>query len=264
MAKDVDPALGAVGKELTRMATEMDGAGRRDGAASPAPAPAPTPPEVPAAAGEAGAIEEARGSKMLLRFEGKRCIHSRNCVLGAPEVFLANVKGPWLRPDAVPAESLVAIAHGCPSGAITYERTDGAPQESAPSVNVLRIRENGPLAVHAAIELEGRGAMFRATLCRCGASKNKPFCDSSHKLAPFVASGEPETKPSEPLKVRNGPLTVRPLTNGPLDVTGNLEICSGTGRTVSRVERARLCRCGGSSNKPFCDGTHARIGFRSE
>jgi CDGSH-type Zn-finger protein len=55
-----------------------------------------------------------------------------------------------------------------------------------------------------------------------------------------------------------------PVTDGPLQATGNLEICSGTGRTVSRTENARLCRCGGSGNKPFCDGTHARIGFRSE
>ena len=37
----------------------------------------------------------------------------------------------------------------------------------------------------------------------------------------------------------------------------------GTGRVVARMQTTRLCRCGGSANKPFCDGTHARIGFRS-
>jgi len=42
-----------------------------------------------------------------------------------------------------------------------------------------------------------------------------------------------------------------------------MEIISGTGRVVARMESARLCRCGGSANKPFCDGTHAKIGFRS-
>jgi CDGSH-type Zn-finger protein len=181
----------------------------------------------------------------------------------AAHVFLANVKGPWLHPDAIPVEPLVAIAHACPSGAVTYERLDGGPPEAAPPVNLLRIRENGPLAVHAAIELEGR-PMYRATLCRCGASKNKPFCDGSHATVPFVASGEPQSQPSEPLAMRDGPLSITPTRNGPLDCQGNLEICSGTGRTVARVERARLCRCGGSSNKPFCDGTHARIGFESE
>jgi CDGSH-type Zn-finger protein len=46
-------------------------------------------------------------------------------------------------------------------------------------------------------------------------------------------------------------------------VTGSVEICAGTGRTIDRVTQTRLCRCGGSGTKPFCDGTHARIGFRS-
>ena len=58
-------------------------------------------------------------------------------------------------------------------------------------------------------------------------------------------------------------LDIRPQRNGPLVISGNLEICAGTGRTVDRVTGARLCRCGGSQNKPFCDGTHARIHFQS-
>jgi CDGSH-type Zn-finger protein/uncharacterized Fe-S cluster protein YjdI len=198
-----------------------------------------------------------------LRFEAQRCIHARFCVVGAPDVFLANVKGPWLHPDAMSAEDLVAIARSCPSGAITYERLDGGGPEAAPPVNVLRVRENGPLAVHADIHLEGRGAMFRATLCRCGASSNKPFCDGSHAKVGFVASGEPAPQQTEPLAVRAGPLTIRPIPDGPLDLRGSLELCSGTGRVIARVQAARLCRCGGSARKPFCDGTHARIGFRA-
>ncbi|MFK5012164.1 CDGSH iron-sulfur domain-containing protein, partial [Klebsiella pneumoniae] len=74
----------------------------------------------------------------------------------------------------------------------------------------------------------------------------------------------PETRTSEPLGVRDGILTITPQSNGPLLVSGSLEICAGTGRTVDRVTSARLCRCGGSSNKPFCDGTHVRIGFKAE
>ena len=65
------------------------------------------------------------------------------------------------------------------------------------------------------------------------------------------------------LPVRDGALAIDPQPNGPLAVRGNLEIISGTGRVVARVTSARLCRCGGSANKPFCDGTHAKIGFRS-
>jgi CDGSH-type Zn-finger protein/uncharacterized Fe-S cluster protein YjdI len=270
LAKSLDPSLEAVATSLASLADRLDriAPAAPGSAATPAPAPAPvpdrgTPADIPPHASAGAEIEEAPGKKLLLRFEARRCIHSRSCVLGAPSVFLANVKGPWLHPDSIPVEALVAVAHACPSGAITYARTDRGPAETPPPVNVVRVRENGPLALHAQIQLEGHGAMFRATLCRCGASKNKPFCDSSHHALPFTASGEPITRPGEPLAVRDGVVAVSPTQDGPLDVRGNLEICSGTGRTVARVERARLCRCGGSSNKPFCDGTHARIGFRS-
>jgi CDGSH-type Zn-finger protein/uncharacterized Fe-S cluster protein YjdI len=222
------------------------------------------PNENPAEKPPTPAIEEAQGKSLVLRFEGKRCIHSRQCVLGAPEVFRANVQGPWLHPDAVPAEDLIAIAHTCPSGAITYERLDGGKPEEAPPVNVARVRENGPLAIHAEIVMEGHAPMFRATFCRCGASKNKPFCDGAHVGADFVASGEPATQDSEPLAVRGGKLTVTQFQDGPIGVRGPLEICTGTGRTVLRTQRAALCRCGGSSNKPFCDGTHARIEFTTD
>jgi CDGSH-type Zn-finger protein/uncharacterized Fe-S cluster protein YjdI len=270
LAKGLDPSLEAVATSLASMADRLDRvapAASGDAATSgraPAPSPDAAPrTEVPSPATAGAEIEQVPGKKLLLRFETRRCIHSRNCVLAAPSVFLANVKGPWLHPDSIPVEALVAVAHACPSGAITYERTDRGPPETAPPVNVLRVRENGPLALHADIRLEGHGAMFRATFCRCGASKNKPFCDGSHHALPFTASGEPATGSSEPLAVRDGVVEVTPTQDGPLDVRGNLEICSGTGRTVARVERVRLCRCGGSSNKPFCDGTHARIGFRS-
>ena len=105
---------------------------------------------------------------------------------------------------------------------------------------------------------------FRATLCRCGASKNKPWCDGSHKDIDFKASGEPATIESEPLAVRDGPIDIELEKNGPLRVRANLEICTGTGRTVDRVSSAKLCRCGASRTKPFCDNTHIKIGFKTE
>ena len=210
----------------------------------------------------ADAPDVARTDSITLRFDGRRCIHSRHCVLEAPNVFLANTPGAWIHPEATSVEHCVRIAHSCPSGAITYERHDGGAQESAPSVNVVRVRENGPYAVHA--QLESAAAEFRVTLCRCGKSNRKPYCDGSHAAAGFSATGEPATIASEPLNERGGPLTILPLPNGPLQLSGNVEICSGTGRTVLRTQSARLCRCGASGSKPFCDGSHARIGFRSE
>ena len=208
-------------------------------------------------------IETAVGQKMALSFETKRCIHARFCVTGAPNVFLANVKGPWIHPDAMEVERVVEVAHACPSGAITYHRLDGVHDETAPPVNLAGVREAGPYAFRGQLQIDGEPAGFRATLCRCGASKNKPFCDSSHHDVGFSATGEPPTGKTDMLPVRDGVLAIDPEINGPLAVRGNLEITSGTGRVVARVVTARLCRCGGSSTKPFCDGTHAKIGFKS-
>ena len=208
-------------------------------------------------------IEEVRGKQVVLRFEGARCIHARNCVLARPDVFVPNVQGEWIHPDAATADGIAALALACPSGAIRYERLDGGPQEQPPLVNLARVRENGPLAVHAELVIDGAPAGFRATLCRCGASKNKPFCDGSHAAAGFVASGEPATIASEPLAERNGAVAITCAPDGPLLVSGNIEVVSGTGRTTNRVNKTALCRCGQSANKPYCDGTHRKVGFKS-
>jgi len=208
-------------------------------------------------------VETVQGERIELAFEARRCIHSRFCVTGAPRVFLANVKGPWIHPDAMPVERLVEVAHACPSGAIRYRRKDGAPEEPVPPVNLASVREGGPYAFRAQLQIEGAAAGFRATLCRCGASRNKPYCDGSHHEIGFTATGEPPSGKTDVLPVRDGVLAIDPQANGPLRVRGNLEIMSGTGRVVARVTSSYLCRCGGSANKPFCDGTHAKIGFRS-
>ncbi|HTQ05118.1 MAG TPA: ferritin-like domain-containing protein [Polyangiaceae bacterium] len=208
-------------------------------------------------------VDEIEGEKLTLLYEGKKCIHSRFCVTWGPRVFLANVEGPWIHPDAMDVEALAEIAHACPSGAIRYRRKDGKPDEAVPPVNLLAVREAGPYAVRADMLLDGQNVGFRATLCRCGGSKNKPYCDGTHKENGFAATGEPKTGAADMLPVRDGPLAIDPLTDGPLQVRGNLEITSGTGRVVARLTQAKLCRCGGSANKPFCDGTHARIGFKS-
>jgi CDGSH-type Zn-finger protein len=134
-------------------------------------------------------------------------------------------------------------------------------------VNLIALREAGPYAVRAEIQLDGQPTTFyRATLCRCGGSKNKPFCDGTHHAINFAATGEPATidAKSAMLEKRDGPLAIDLVTDGPLQARGNLEITSGTGRVVARVQAAKLCRCGGSNTKPFCDGTHAKIGFRSD
>ena len=206
-------------------------------------------------------VEIVTGKSATIRFDGRLCIHARRCVLAQPSVFKANVEGPWIDPDAASVEELMQVAINCPSGAIHVTRHDGGPQEGMPKVNTITIRENGPLAVYAEIDLGGERVGTRATLCRCGESKNKPYCDGSHAAAAFVSTGEPPPTTSAPLAKRDGVVTVKPYKDGPLGVAGPVEILTGTGRTVNRVEQTALCRCGRSGRKPYCDGTHARVGF---
>jgi len=234
---------------------------------APTPVVAAPPPPAPPTEVTDG-IEVVQGEKLELRFEAKRCIHARLCVTGAPKVFLANVQGPWLHPDAMHVERLVDIAHACPSGAIQVRRKDGQPDEAPPPVNLLQVREAGPYGIRGELVLRGEAIGTRATLCRCGASKNKPFCDGSHHDIPFTATGEPETGllglPTDMPATRGGRIAIEPEPNGPLQLRGPIEVLSGTGRMVCRVAQARLCRCGGSQTKPFCDGTHTRNGFSAE
>ena len=208
--------------------------------------------------------EVVKSESVTIEFDGQRCIHSRNCVLNRPDVFVPNVVGEWIHPERTSAAEVLEIAHNCPSGAIQCKNPDGSAMEKAPFVNLVHVRENGPLAFHAPLSIAGQDEGFRATLCRCGASKNKPYCDHSHEAAGFVATGEPAAKTSEALAQRNGTLSIDPTLNGPLHITGALEVVSGTGKTINRVTDAWLCRCGQSANKPYCDGSHVKAGFKSE
>lgn len=209
-------------------------------------------------------METVDGERVRIHFDGSRCIHARNCVLGLPEVFRANVDGPWIHPDAASPEEILALAERCPSGAIAVERLDGGAPEQPSGRNVVAVWENGPYAVRGTVKVGDGPPRTRATLCRCGASSRKPFCDGAHRDAGFTASGEfppPETLPPWP---EAGPLEVAPQPDGPLKVTGPHEVTCGTGRAVKRTKTSFLCRCGQSANKPFCDGTHRKVGFTTD
>jgi CDGSH-type Zn-finger protein/uncharacterized Fe-S cluster protein YjdI len=209
-------------------------------------------------------VETTEGTTISVSFDGARCIHARRCVTGEPAVFRANVEGPWIDADGASADEILRVAINCPSGAITIRRKDSGANEPAPKANKILVRENGPLAVHADSEIEGHGAMLRTTLCRCGLSKNKPFCDNSHIKAGFVATGEPEARESTmAITEVVGQLMITPTPNGPYMVVGKVEIESGTGRNVNRVGKCFLCRCGHSKNKPYCDGSHKAAGFEA-
>jgi uncharacterized Fe-S cluster protein YjdI/CDGSH-type Zn-finger protein len=144
--------------------------------------------------------EVVKGRDVTLRFDARRCVHSRTCVLGHPEVYVPNGKGEWIHSDVASAEVVMQTAIACPSGAIRVSRNDGpVTSDIAPVVNTIRVRENGPLAVEAELQIRGESQSApRAPLCRRGQSANKPFCDGAH-----VQQGSPRpenpTRKSSPL-----------------------------------------------------------------
>jgi uncharacterized Fe-S cluster protein YjdI len=121
---------------------------------------------------------------IVVTWDSQYCIHSANCVRGLPQVFDTN-RRPWITPDAAAADEIASVIERCPSGALSYRRTDGALQEQAPDEPFVYPIPNGPLYVNAALTIRDEDGNVqreatRMTLCRCGASENKPFCDSSH------------------------------------------------------------------------------------
>ncbi|MDJ1006942.1 MAG: CDGSH iron-sulfur domain-containing protein [Paracoccaceae bacterium] len=199
------------------------------------------------------------GGAIEITFDMARCIHARNCFLKLPEVFDPS-RRPWVDPDAAPPEEIAAMIRTCPSGALSYRRSDGAAGEVPPKLNRVAVLENGPLALHGTLTISGE-ARTRATLCRCGQTKTPPYCDYSHAEAGFEATGEPKPNAGDAEIDLGEGVRVTAFENGPMQVEGPLEITSGTGHRIGRSRKAFLCRCGQSKNKPYCDGSHKAAGF---
>jgi CDGSH-type Zn-finger protein/uncharacterized Fe-S cluster protein YjdI len=209
-------------------------------------------------------IHDFPGSEIDVHWDGRLCIHVGECGYAANSLFDGE-RDPWCVPDEVSREEVREVCERCPSGALTYTDKSGE-SEQAPAENTATVVYNGPLYLTGDLDIADAaedmpGTRFRAALCRCGASGNKPFCDNSHLKAGFQDFGAVGEKGTG-LTAKGGPLTVKRIPNGPLMVEGNLSIRAGSGRVAWEGEKAFLCRCGASKNKPFCDGSHKDAGFQ--
>ena len=135
----------------------------------------------------------------------------------------------------------------------------------------IRLSRDGPYLVTVDDLTNSKGERFEGrhgvALCRCGASDRKPFCDGSHIRIGFSDARDPGHAPDDVVACRGAEAVVNPCIritrNGPYEVQGfDLDIATWS-EGASR-ECYSLCRCGGSKNKPFCDGTHVSIRFRDD
>ncbi|MBM4186406.1 MAG: hypothetical protein FJ206_03740 [Gemmatimonadetes bacterium] len=129
---------------------------------------------------------------LVVTFDPNVCIHSANCVRGLPGVFDPS-RPKWVDLGAATAAEIVATVAKCPSGALKVVEAGAAKPaaESLPAGGPVQIgvKPNGPLLVRGRITVtrENGEVVEResCSLCRCGATKNAPFCDGSHNRIGF-------------------------------------------------------------------------------
>jgi CDGSH-type Zn-finger protein len=124
-----------------------------------------------------------RGPRIVIHDDRTICAHAGHCTDGLAAVFKYGSE-PWIDPAGAEADAIVETIRRCPSGALSYT-IDGLDGPISTGDTTMIVTKNGPYAVVGALawddrHLERQPALHRWTLCRCGASKNKPFCDGSH------------------------------------------------------------------------------------
>jgi CDGSH-type Zn-finger protein len=117
--------------------------------------------------------------------------------------------------------------------------------------NITLVREDGSVSY-----------ANHLSLCRCGASKGKPICDGRHLDVEFLNSGRIQEASDTLHTERPSKITISIIKDGPITFKGKLRLHNNLGQECIK-QRGALCRCGHSANKPFCDGSHDRTGFRS-
>jgi CDGSH-type Zn-finger protein len=130
---------------------------------------------------------EFAGREITVVDDFSLCAHAGECVAGAPETFFTKgPKGRESNPDATPAEQVIATIRRCPSGSLLY-KLRGKLVDQYHAEPAVRVEKDGPLHVQQA-RLAGDASPAthdHYTLCRCGASRNKPFCDGRHAAVGF-------------------------------------------------------------------------------
>lgn len=116
------------------------------------------------------------------------CAHAGHCTAGLASVFKYGSE-PWIDPDGAKVEAIIQTIRNCPSGALSYS-VHGIEERDQQCDPAITVTKDGPYAVVGGVALLdqtwGQGASTEHyTLCRCGGSKNKPFCDGTHSNIGF-------------------------------------------------------------------------------
>lgn len=131
------------------------------------------------------------GKKITIHDNRRICSHAAECVNNLPSVFKLNSR-PWINPDAAEVEEIEDTIRKCPSGALSYSIDSIEYRDQNDRNPMVTVSKDGPYVITGRVELMGDNIRFgdgaskeHYTLCRCGASNIKPFCDGMHKVINF-------------------------------------------------------------------------------
>ncbi|HLF30253.1 MAG TPA: CDGSH iron-sulfur domain-containing protein [Xanthomonadales bacterium] len=174
--------------------------------------------------------------------------------------------------DAAPAAPVTPQKESASTSAKALDRWFAERKKHLGPPRLLEIPNEGMVTSAGPINLTGNitlvsedGSVTYAnhiSLCRCGASRNKPTCDNHHLEVEFLNSGRIQEASDAQHSERPCKITISCIKDGPLSFRGKLRLHNTIGQECVK-QRGSLCRCGHSANKPFCDGSHEKVGFRS-
>ncbi len=131
------------------------------------------------------------GKKIIIHDNRKICSHAVECVNNLPSVFKFDAR-PWIDPEAATLEESINTIRKCPSGALSYSIDGVEHKDQNERKPMITVSKEGPYIITGGVELIGDNLQFgdgaskeHYTLCRCGASRNKPFCDGMHRVIKF-------------------------------------------------------------------------------
>ncbi len=121
------------------------------------------------------------------------CIHSGNCARGLASVFKPK-ESPWIYPAGADSQSIIDQVAQCPSGALSIElkQSENNSVMENNSLTRVTVTDKGPYLVKGAfvfVDKDGKEETKEGNiaLCRCGLSKNKPFCDGTHRSSDVLS-----------------------------------------------------------------------------
>ncbi len=128
------------------------------------------------------------GQKIIIHDNRGICSQAGHCTKNLESVFKMKTD-PWIDPDGADVEKIIETIKQCPSGALSYT-VEGVEHRDQDRELTITVTKDGPYSITGGIEFVDQpwgeeASTEHYTLCRCGASRNKPFCDGSHWYIKF-------------------------------------------------------------------------------